>query len=924
MIKRVEIIHRVRYSTASTIARKIQFSKLDEKWKAKWKSQSPTGSLHPTKHLIPETNEKFYSLAMFPYPSGVLHIGHLRVYTISDVVARYKRSKGFNVIHPMGWDAFGLPAENAAVERNINPSEWTETNIAKMKNQMETFLADFDWQREVNTSSPEYYKWTQKIFLMLFERGLAYRKAAEINWDPVDNTVLANEQVDAEGRSWRSGAIVEKRNLEQWFIGITKYAKELNRDLKNLPDWPEKVKTMQKNWIGESNGVEINIPVNFPGLEHVTVFTSRPDTLFSMQFVALALNHPIVEAAAREDQELAAFIESAKSIDDPTSKAGYMLKNIKASIPIDVDNNIKKSFDIPVFTAPYVLGNYGHGAVMGCPGHDERDFDFWKLNGPRGVPAIQIITPKKQNAKDDYPYTLKKGTLEDSSVLTHGLNDIGEYKGKTIEKATQMITDCLKSHSLGDYTTQFKIRDWLISRQRYWGAPIPIVHCHDCGPVAVPDKDLPVMLPGVKGKNFGKGNPLGNIEEFVNCKCPSCGKDARRETDTMDTFMDSSWYFFRYLDSKNENLPIGPEASKQMPVDLYVGGVEHAILHLLYSRFIAKFLSDCGLWDGEPHHKEPFKKLVTQGMVHGKTFSDPITGKFLIPDELDFTDPANPLIKATGKTPVVTFEKMSKSKHNGADPGEFIERYGADVIRAHLLFLAPVSDTLNWQEEQISGTDRWLRRVIQLGDSITEIPKDQFKTEASGSLQTFQNVTLNKVHYDSIEFNSQELELYNTIQGYVQSIASSIEVKFSLNTIVSDLMKMTNTISEAIKTTNTYNQDLIFDSYQKLLICMSPVTPATAEECWERFALNQGKPAPKSIFYEKFPTDVPIESNLTMYNIFINGKHRGTMEAPKSFAKESETEIVKQISGAEKFNDLITGPVKKVIAKPSMISIVFK
>ncbi|EMG48064.1 Leucyl-tRNA synthetase, mitochondrial [Candida maltosa Xu316] len=858
---------------------------------------------------------------MFPYPSGVLHLGHLRVYTISDVVARFKRLNGYKVIHPMGWDAFGLPAENAAVERNINPADWTETNIAKMKEQMEFFLADFDWDREVNTSSPDYYKWTQKIFLMLFEKGLAYRKAAEINWDPVDQTVLANEQVDADGRSWRSGAIVEKRNLEQWFIGITKYAHELNQDLQVLEDWPEKVKTMQKNWIGESQGTEIVIPLS-SGFGDVKVFTSRPDTLFSMQFIALALNHPIVEQLAKTDSDLASFIKKAQKIDDPTSKAGYKLKNITASIPIDVNNNVNKTFNIPVYTAPYVLGNYGHGAVMGCPGHDERDFEFWKLHEP-ATPAAQIVAPKKRlSEKEEYPYTGKTGVLQDKSVLPYGLENIGEYKGKSVKEAMKLITKNLEAHDLGKASTQYRIRDWLISRQRYWGAPIPIVHCQSCGPVAVPDEELPVLLPKVEGYHFGKGNPLEKVDEFVDCKCPKCGGDARRETDTMDTFMDSSWYFFRYLDSKNNTLPIGPEAAKKMPVDLYIGGVEHAILHLLYSRFITKFLSDCGLWNGKPHHKEPFKKLVTQGMVHGKTYTDPKTGRFLKPNEVDLTDANAPLIKKTGVTPNITFEKMSKSKYNGADPTVCIGKYGADVTRAHMLFSAPVSDILNWQEEQISGSDRWLRRVIQLGDAIGELPSDAFKQDVSKSSQSFTNVTLNSEQYPEIKFSSEELALYNEVRKYAKSIADSINVTFSFNTIISDLMKLTNSLTGAVKTSNQYNRDLIIDSYKKLLICMSPVTPSTSEECWERLLQAEGVESPPSIFHEKYPTEEPIESNLVKFNIFINGKHAGTLEALKTLATASDEEIITQVSTIDKVANTITGPIKKLIKKQGMISIV--
>ncbi|EGW30559.1 nuclear encoded mitochondrial leucyl-tRNA synthetase [Spathaspora passalidarum NRRL Y-27907] len=905
MNKRLNFVRTIRTSNG-----RIDFSKLEAKWVAKWKQQSPDGSLHPTKHLDNHDTSKktFYSLSMFPYPSGVLHMGHLRVYTISDVVARFKRLRGYKVIHPMGWDAFGLPAENAAIERGIDPSEWTETNIAKMKSQMSNFLADFDWDREVNTSSPEYYKWTQKIFLMLFEKGLAYRQEAEINWDPVDMTVLANEQVDSEGKSWRSGAIVEKKLLRQWFIGITKYANELNRDLETLDGWPEKVKLMQRNWIGESHGAEISFPIE--GYSNVEVFTSRPDTLFSVQFLALALNHPIVTELAKQDGELAKFINGTYELN---SKAGYKLP-IKASIPIDVNNNKSEKYDIPIYAAPYVIGSYGHGAVMGCPGHDDRDFEFWKLHEPTKQ-AIQVVAPTKQDVTN--PYTEKAGTLQDSSVLPTGIADLGNYRGKSVKEAMKLIVKNLEGHSLGKPTTNYRIRDWLISRQRYWGAPIPIIHCDDCGPVAVPDEQLPVVLPPTEGKHFGKGNPLANIDSFVNCECPSCGKPSKRETDTMDTFMDSSWYFFRYLDPNNQKLPIGKEASKDMPVDLYIGGVEHAILHLLYSRFISKFLNDYGLWNGEQCKSEPFSKLITQGMVHGKTFSDPDNGRFLKPDELDYSDPANPVVKSMGKTPLVTYEKMSKSKYNGADPGECIAKYGADATRAHMLFSAPISDVLNWNEEQISGIDRWLNRVVQLGETIKELPVHDGAKQ--GTLSQHELELNGKVQL--AEFNHNELTLYNDVSGYVSRIAKSIEIDFSFNTIISDMMKMSNAIGDAVKSDSEYSTDLIVDSYKKLLICMSSVTPATAEEGWEIINSSNGSEV-ESIFYQSYPECQPIESTTQQYNIFINGKMRGVLVSTKDLITQPHSQIIDEISKEINVTEFIQGPVKKVITKPWMISIV--
>lgn len=892
---------------------------LGSKWTHRWRQESPDGSLHPAKHATPTDAPPFYALSMFPYPSGNLHLGHQRVYTISDVIARFKRMKGYDVIHPMGWDAFGLPAENAAVERGINPAVWTELNVEKMKDQMHLMLADFDWEREVNTSSPEYYKWTQKIFTLLFEKGLAYRMGAEINWDPVDQTVLANEQVDAEGRSWRSGAKVEKRNLEQWFIGITKYAEELQEDLKLLDQWPDKVKAMQKHWIGSSHGAEISFPTSRGSA--VTVFTSRPDTLFSVQFVAIALNHPIATEAAAKDSTLADFIEKAKENDDPTTKDGYLLPNFRISIPVDVNGDKQEAFNVPVYVAPYVLGTYGHGAVMGCPAHDERDFDFWKLHNPT-IPPVQTVgsCDVSEAQGSTGVFTEKAGKLYTSSVLPNGLESLGKFSGLSSNDAGERIMDTLEQHNAGCRSTQFKIRDWLISRQRYWGAPIPIVHCDSCGPVAVPDKDLPVLLPKIEGESFGKGNPLSKLDSFVNTTCPSCGGHAKRDTDTMDTFIDSSWYFFRYTDPKNENQIFDYErASKHMPVDLYIGGVEHAILHLLYSRFIAKFLGDCGLWNGKEWKNEPIKQLVTQGMVHGRTFTDPTTGRFLKPEEVDQNSGK---ILATGASADISFEKMSKSKYNGVDPATCIGKYGADVVRAQILFSAPISDVLNWNEDHIQGVEKWLKKVLNLKNEVLSVCQLEFKRRSD--CKEYKNLTLNGVTHDSYKLDQDELDLYNEILVYTNRIAKAIDVDLSFNTIISDYMKMTNLLQKSIKENPNMNPEVVLDSYKKLLVVMAPATPSVAEECWEGLALGLGR-AWKSIFFEKFPDTQPITSSEIDFNVIINGKRRAGLKAERSLASCDDSQIISHVlssTSAEKYigNKKIT----KIIAKEGIISIICK
>ncbi|CAH2350046.1 leucine--tRNA ligase, mitochondrial [[Candida] railenensis] len=919
----------IRYLSPSTRSSSssspVNFPELDKKWIEKWKSMSQDGkTLHPTKHTIDvEKAETFYSLSMFPYPSGILHMGHLRVYSVSDVIARFKRLQGFNVIHPMGWDAFGLPAENAAVERGIDPSIWTTSNIAKMKEQMELMLADFDWEREVTTCSPDYYKWTQKIFLLLHEHGLAYRKTAEINWDPVDQTVLANEQVDSEGRSWRSGAIVEKRNLEQWFIGITKFAKDLNKDLNVLQDWPEKVKLMQSHWIGESHGAEIKFPIINQGSENnsITVFTSRPDTLFSVQFLALAIDHPIIQKASETDPELREFIllQEEKERENgsfDSSKDGYKLLDTEVKIPIDVNgqlNSEENTRTIPVYAAPFVLGSYGHGAVMGCPGHDQRDYDFWNFNSPE-EPIVVTCGPKKKS-KDSIklPFTDKKGVLYDSSIIQGNISSLGKYNKLATSQAGVDITKDLEVAGLGSKSTQYRIRDWLISRQRYWGAPIPFIHCESCGPVPVPEADLPVLLPELNSDNvsktFGKGNPLKNLDSFVNTKCPSCGSEhAKRDTDTMDTFMDSSWYFFRYVDAQNKDLPFSFEkATKNMPIDMYLGGVEHAILHLLYSRFISKFLGSIGMWDGSHFANEPIRKLVTQGMVHGKTYRDPKTGRCLKPDEVSSVE-----------DPLISYEKMSKSKYNGADPGDCIAKYGADATRAHMLFSAPLHDVLVWNEEQIAGVDRWLRKVFQLNHAIKENPMVE-KINNEGTV--YNNIALNGKSYESITFNDTEFQLFDAIQKTIVSVTRSIEKDLSFNTIISDYMKLTNNIISSLKSNNYVNPNLVIDAYKNLLIIISPVTPCTADECWEQLHMPTQK---GTIFSEKWPTPQVVESPYINYNVFVNGKHRFVHKGLKSLISESNDSILKELYTHEKASKFIVGDIKKLIVKPGTLSLICK
>lgn len=864
-------IPRRHFSTSTS--RWLQLGRdLDAKWVLKWKLAADQPQNGKGEHK--------YILSMFPYPSGALHMGHLRVYTISDVISRFHKAKGYQVVHPMGWDAFGLPAENAAIERNIDPAVWTLSNISKMKEQMQMMLADFDWDRELTTCSPDYYKHTQKIFTLLYNEGLAYKAKSEINWDPVDQTVLANEQVDDEGRSWRSGAKVEKRLLEQWFLRITDFAHDLNLDLQILDQWPDKVKLMQRNWIGESKGVELVFKVENSADDSIKTFTTRPDTIKGVQYVAIALDHPLVDKLACELPDLQKFIARAEKLPED-SKEGYRLPNVRVINPLKDDS-------VPVFVAPYVLGSYGHAAVMGVPGHDQRDFDFWLENCPN-EPIIRLIDSNEESIK---PYLGKKGVLNKNAE---------EFAGLKVEEATKQIIKSLETLQLGKSTTQYRIRDWLISRQRYWGAPIPIIYCPSCGEVPVPDKDLPVLLPKldlIAGKG---GSPLLQIDEFINCKCPSCNKDAKRETDTMDTFMDSSWYFMRYLDPHNESAPFKKDI--KLPVDMYIGGVEHAILHLLYSRFITKFLTSIGYLQENGLRGEPFKRLVTQGMVHGKTFTNPDNGRFLKPDEVEIIK-GSPVIKANGKTPLISSEKMSKSKYNGVDPGACIEKYGADSTRAHVLFQAPINEILDWDEGKIVGVQRWLKKVYGLSETIGSMVRDQ---------------ELEK----PLNYNQADIELHNFLQSSIKTVESSFSITLSLNTVISDYMKLTNSILSAIQD-GELSLYVINEAFLKLLQISMPVTPATLEESYEKYCQIVGKQW-ESLLSQGWPeVEDAFESNVVSYSIMINGKFRFIFDAEKDLHKD-EKQFIDELLANENGVKFLSGKtIKKLIIKPKIASLILE
>ncbi|KAH8712207.1 hypothetical protein GQ44DRAFT_742587 [Phaeosphaeriaceae sp. PMI808] len=865
-----ELTHLASHWTASSASRRqrgeeTRIESLTPKWQPHWDRLAPHWSNLRTPH-----QGKAYVLPMFPYPSGTLHLGHLRVYTISDVLSRFKHMQGYKVLHPIGWDAFGLPAENAAIERRVHPEKWTLQNIESMKAQMKVMGGRWDWDCEIQTCDPSFYMHTQRIFLMLYERGLAYQAESLVNYDPIDKTVLANEQVDANGCSWRSGAKVEKLMLKQWFLKIKHFQDPLLNDLDTLAHngkWPEKVLAMQKNWIGRSEGAKLRFTIDSGTdqmqFDPVHVFTTRADTLFGVQYIALSLSHPIVKQLAPRDASLRTFIKRASNL-PPDTKEGYLLSSIVARNPIAGQIGGLES-SIPIYVAPYVLDDYGSGAVMGVPGHDTRDHAFWRANA-RSEP-IKVVVASKPGIT---PPLLVHGSGEDKPMTEKGFiaSNIESFSSLSSDKAAQRVVTMLRRVNEGaEVAVNWRLRDWLISRQRYWGTPIPIIHCASCGPVPVPEQNLPVKLPNLPDSFFDgrKGNPLAEDESWKKTECPKCGSAAERETDTMDTFMDSSWYFFRFLDPNNETALVHPrKANEGMQVDLYIGGVEHAILHLLYARFISKFLATTSAWpEGGVVNGEPFKQLITQGMVHGETFTNPENGRILRPDELELTIPSAPRIKANGLAPTVSYEKMSKSKHNGVDPSLTIKKYGADATRAHMLFQAPVGDVLEWDSKKITGVQRWLQRIIRLStaswipdDELAHftIPRTPDKSLVDILKFLVENKNLTLPLSSSIKLSAQQIEnnlialldpeekqLWIKTQQTIASVTESYSLTYSLNTVVSDLMTLTNTIWDTphFSAVTSY---LKWHSIAHLVRMVAPIAPGVAEEAWHLLTQASGTP----------------------------------------------------------------------------------
>ncbi len=829
--------------------------------------------------------EKFYCLSMFPYPSGKLHMGHVRNYTIGDVITRYQRMQGRNVLQPMGWDAFGLPAENAAIANNVPPAKWTWDNIAYMKKQLKSLGFAIDWERELATCQPGYYKWNQWLFLRMLEKGIAYKKTGVVNWDPVDQTVLANEQV-IDGRGWRTGAVVEKREIPMYYLAITQYAEELLADLDELPEWPERVRTMQANWIGKSVGVRFAFPYKLDGRDDkLWVFTTRADTIMGVTFCAVAAEHPLATHAAKNNPKLAAFVEECKrgtvmEADLATIEKKGMPTGISVTHPLTGE-------PVPVWVGNYVLMGYGEGAVMAVPAHDERDFHFAKQYK---LPIRQVIAVENEKFSTD-------GWQEWYADKEHGrCVHSGKYDGLDYKAAVDATAADLKLKGLGDKQAMWRLRDWGISRQRYWGCPIPIIHCDQCGDVPVPDKDLPVVLPEDCVPD-GTGNPLNKRADFVNCLCPKCGKPARRETDTMDTFVDSSWYYARYASRRGDQGMVDGETNYWMPVDQYIGGIEHAILHLLYSRFWWKVMRDTGLVQGD----EPFMRLLTQGMVLNEIFfRKPASGRiqYFNPAEVEIrTDDKGGRVGAILKSDGQPVESsgigtMSKSKNNGVDPQSLIEQYGADTARLFMMFAAPPEMTLEWSDEGVAGASRFLRRLWKLvADHVNR-----------GSVS--------KAELSALPTALKELRRH--AHQTLSKVSDDIGRRRTFNTAIASVMELLNAVSKSDDSSAPANA-VRQEALEFAVLTLSPIIPHICHTLW--LALGH-KEAVLDVRWPK-PDDTALKQDNLEIVVQVNGKLRGRVSVPAQAGEEKVREIA---LADEAVTRHVGGKVvKKVIVVPGKL-----
>ena len=833
---------------------------------------------------------KYYALSMFPYPSGKLHMGHVRNYTITDVLARFKRHQGFNVLQPMGWDAFGLPAENAAMKNGGAPAAWTYANIEYMKKQLDSLGFALDWERELATCKPDYYRWEQWLFTRLFQKGVIYKKNGVVNWDPVDQTVLANEQV-VDGRGWRSGALVEKREIPMYYFAITKYADELLNDLDKLDGWPEQVKTMQRNWIGKSFGAEVTFAYDQASIGHdgqLKVYTTRPDTLMGATYVAVAAEHPLATQAAAGNAELAAFVAECK-------KGGVSEADIATQEKRGMDTGLfvihpLTGEKLPVWVANYVLWGYGEGAVMAVPAHDERDFEF---ANKYSLPIKQVY--RKVDGEDGFDaanwqewYGAKEGLITVNS---------GKYDGKDFAAAFDAIVADLEAKSAGAKKTQYRLRDWGISRQRYWGCPIPIIHCPCCGDVPVPEKDLPVVLP----ENVipdGAGSPLAKMPEFYETSCPKCGGAAKRETDTMDTFVESSWYYARYASPKCDTAMLDKDAANYwLQVDQYVGGIEHAILHLLYARFFHKLMRDEGLVDSD----EPFKSLLTQGMVICETFYRDLPN-----GSKDWIAPQDVVLERDGKGKIVAathrvdgqpvaiggIEKMSKSKNNGVDPQEFIEKYGADTARLFMMFAAPPDQSLEWSDAGVEGAHRFLKRLW----------KTAREHVAAGITAP----------YAGGELNASQKELRFKLHSTIQKVADDYGRRQQFNTAIAAVMELLNTFDKA-DTSGDVGRAVAQEVLEAATVLLAPIVPHVTEAIWAE--LKPGS-ALLDAPWPQVDEAALVKSEIELM-IQVNGKLRGSITVAADAAKDAIEAAALAHENVVKFME--GKPAKKVIVVPGRL-----
>ncbi|HEY0043960.1 MAG TPA: leucine--tRNA ligase [Allosphingosinicella sp.] len=835
----------------------------DAHWQTLWEER---GTFHATDD---SARPRSYVLEMFPYPSGRIHIGHVRNYTMGDVLARYRRLNGYNVLHPMGWDAFGMPAENAAMEKKVHPGTWTRANIDTMRAQLKRLGFALDWSREFATCDPSYYGHEQALFLDLLEAGLVYRKQSEVNWDPVDMTVLANEQV-IDGRGWRSGALVERRKLSQWFLKITDFAEELLDGLGDLDQWPDKVRLMQENWIGRSQGLRFRFDLTetVGGIGSFEVFTTRPDTIFGASFAGIAADHPLAQALAEGNPALAAFIAECKQ--GGTTAAELETAEKKGfDTGVRVRHPLDETWELPLYVANFVLMDYGTGAIFGCPAHDQRDLEFARKYG---LPVTRVVAPTPEEAADpvgDEAYT-GPGRLVNSRFLD----------GLTAEDGIREVIARAEHDGWGQGTTVWRLRDWGVSRQRYWGTPIPIIHCESCGPVGVPRDQLPVVLPEDVSFDI-PGNPLDRHPDFAKATCPQCGGGARRETDTLDTFVNSSWYFIRFASQPEEKPFDREEAERWLPVAQYIGGVEHAILHLLYARFWTRALNRIGAIGID----EPFQGLFTQGMVTHETYKAP-DGRWLSPDEVEKRD-GRWAVTATGEPAEAgRVEKMSKSKKNTVDPDAIVDQYGADAVRWFVLSDSPPERDLEWSEGGIEGAWRFVQRVWRLASDVGA--RGQSSWLGAG------------------EDGGEDKALTRKLHQTIAAVGTNIEA-LNFNKAVANLYELTNAIEKAAPSPARAA------AVETLVLLVSPMAPHLAEEAWRALG-HTGLIADAE--WPKADAALLVEDEVTIA-VQVNGKLRDTLTAPKGAAKDALEEMA--LASANVIRILEGKAPRKVIVVPDRL-----